>query len=350
MDGTETEVLRREIFRMYECAFKDQHAQGFANLIDNHFNTRCFFAREHRYDHLGSMFSGAFCTTNGNTLLTISMMYCALRRLGLSRRAAWLHIGLAFGDDGAWRELLGNNGRLSEHVLWVARAFGMRIEIEECPSNGDTVFMSFLSRWYAIADGKVQSSIMDLARQLPKFQTLSRRGATIEDFVEKFSSLQLLCGHHTPVISTYIRRWLHHHRKRLLMSTENMSADNLPYCLRDLDLDLYNPRGIFPEPDAMTTELALDLAATAIGCDAVDLLVLDAQLEQASTLEEFEACFIDRCAPAVPANYLLVGDELRLAVRDALRRPAPPANQAGRQPRNGRPARAPVPAGAENEA
>lgn len=325
MDGTETEVLRRQVFRLYAAAFQPEHQDKFGKLIDNHFDSKCFFASEHKYQHFGSMFSGSFCTTNGNTLLTISMMYCALRRLGLSPKAAMYHLGLAFGDDGAWRNITceKTGEDLRQHILGVAKDYGMKIEVEDCDTVDGITYVNFLSRWYGLRDGSVYCSSVDLARQLPKFQTITRRDATDQDFAEKFSSLWLLTGRHTPVISPYIRKWFELNKKEMQINVADMDPDNLPYLLREVASDLvFNMQGLFPLPTTEINEYALRKAAESLGCEPEDLGKLHVFISESRTLEELNSHFVDRDVPAIPDNYLLVGDELRKSIRSKLTVPA----------------------------
>lgn len=157
------------------------------------------------YDAYRSMTSGSHDTTIRNTQLNLFTSYCSLRELGMSRYQARHHLSPAFGDDNANNEIVtdGPDGtvlKLSDTWVRVCADLRLKLEIEQRPHG----VIGFLSRYYSFDKMGVTGSIIDLARTIPKITMLARANTTDEDFVKKFSSLLMLTGEHTPVVSAYV--------------------------------------------------------------------------------------------------------------------------------------------------
>lgn len=136
------------------------------------------------------MLSGAWCTTDANTILNAFIRYAGLRRSGLSPNAAWRAIGLVFGDDSAALDIqplffFQNARRPTEHVEDICRELGLVIEFVRRPGR-----FSFLARHYEMDNnGHVAGTIVDISRMLGKLTFMPRPGATAADFQSKFSSI-----------------------------------------------------------------------------------------------------------------------------------------------------------------
>lgn len=201
-DGSQTENVRRLSFRIMSSWVDPRHRSRFDAVVDDQFSALCRLPDGTKYFPLGSMLSGAWCTTDGNTLLNAFVTYHALSILGVPRRSRRHLMGVAFGDDGLVRQLVSPFGdRLSDALIESARQLGLRMEVIIRPGGA----AGYLSRYYEFSESGILSSCPDLARLLPKFQfSVSPEPDEILRFSKKFSSLLLLCGDTTPVISNYL--------------------------------------------------------------------------------------------------------------------------------------------------
>lgn len=314
MDGTECEALRRLIFSIMRAFISPFFRDQFDVLINNHFATKCFFAKEFRYEHLGSMFSGAFCTTNGNTLLTSLMIFTALIRLGLSPRAAFHHLGCAFGDDTVMRDLIAPDGRkLSDMIQLVAADMGLSIKIEETYEIQGVEYFNFLSRWYGMANGEITTSCVDIARMLPKFQTLTIRDATPAQFMMKFSCLLSLAGRNVPIISNYIMKYASLQQLAFVARSE-VSSEFLPYWLTLCEEN----DEIFPSADIDILELCMDLAAKALRVDSHELFALSSKIDECSSMDQLNEVVLCCPPPVEAAHYVYTNDSMRMTTRELL--------------------------------
>lgn len=252
------------------------------------------------------MFSGAWCTTNANTLLTILMAYVSLRSMGISEKAALHHLGAAFGDDTASQELINQRTgrRLSEELTATAASWGLKLEIIPRPS---TCF-SFLSRYYEVTyngnTASIVGSMVDLARQLPKFQGLAKRDAKLQDWRDKFSCLLLLVGKDCPIISAYVSKWMQFYR----MSPQTpVIGLETPYWLTICDgID----DAVFPPVTEGVREYVLEQASHSLRIDVESIGRADSLIKECRSLLELERIYISREPPAANANYHTIGDLL----------------------------------------
>lgn len=94
-------IMSRAFRRQREFPDKPSDRELFWTMVNAQFDALCRTSERVRYSAMDSMLSGAWCTTDANTILNAFIRYAGLRRSGLSRQAAWRAIGLVFGDDSA---------------------------------------------------------------------------------------------------------------------------------------------------------------------------------------------------------------------------------------------------------
>lgn len=159
------------------------------------------------YEGFGSMTSGSHDTTLRNSALNLLTGWIALREFGMSVHQAKHHLPAVFGDDNANNQIVTtvNGVDVTLGEVWVRVASELRLKLEITPRTDGVI--GYLSRYYSFDARGVTGSMVDLGRQLPKFQFLARRNATKDDFRLKFSSLLMLVGTHTPVLSAYVEAW-----------------------------------------------------------------------------------------------------------------------------------------------
>lgn len=320
-DGRQTVGVRNLSFRIMRNLINPAHHKSFDEMVDRQFASRCYANKKIKYEHLGSMLSGAWNTTDGNTILTLLIMYSGLRRLGMTKHQAKHHIGLAFGDDSAASELenVETKQRLSGCMSSVAEELGLKLEFD---FRTDNVF-GYLSRYYHVEDGQIKGSIVDIGRLLPKFHLITRPDATKEDFRQKFSSLRLLAGENTPVLSAYFRTWFRVNGLSPLSFDElDFDSAAMPYWLVIAEDDGL----LFPSPDSHVTLKAIEWAAQSLNVSVEDLLRLDDTINRANTAVELEAAYLSRQPAGVDSKFVFIRDHFVKEPPPRLLAPPPAMN------------------------
>lgn len=195
-DGSQTERFRRIAFRIARAFVKPDAHRDWDKLVDSHFAATAKTAIEkHSYDLFGSMYSGSFFTTDGNTLGSAFVSFVALHVFGeLPAEMAFDCLGLAFGDDTI------TCGEKQWHVA-AAEACGLTLKMLETVHH-----VSFLSRNYPMICG-TRHSAPSVRRTLDKIHIVCRVLPENEQAVilhQKLSSI-LLLGPNTPLLSNYCR-------------------------------------------------------------------------------------------------------------------------------------------------
>lgn len=282
-------------------AFKPEHRPDFWAMIRTHFEAVCRTTEGKTYSAMGSMLSGAWCTTDANTVLNAFVRYGGLRLGGITRDLAWELIGCVFGDDSIGLSLPGelplNRGEVSpdEAVVQFASQLGLSLEVVHRPR----VF-AYLSRYFVIDRGNVCSSIVDMARMFGKF-TFMPRSADQYDWQCKFSSLLDLVGHHTPIFSVYLRKWLRFNGLEKLGHSETRFHSESAYWTT-----LVEEWSAFPPPDEELIDFAMERLAESRGVDVAALFQLQRAIGDASTVEELTSSFLYTDPKPVPTKFGLV--------------------------------------------
>lgn len=308
-DGTQTETSRRISFRIMREWLDPSIHDDFDQMINAHFNSVCFLPDGTRYLHRGSMLSGSWATTDGNTILNAFCVFTALRDFGLSAAAASKHIGQCFGDDGLLRQIKRSNDGALFANTWIAATQQLGLRLEVIPRENKA---GYLSRWYEFGFDGVQASVPDLGRLLPKFQYATSPDADLEYFKTKYSSLTILCGDTTPVLSAYLNKWfsLRNINKADVQDIIESKVD-LPYWITLLDeLNLVNT--MFMPCTPSLAEFCLAEAAGSLGTDVETLLRAQTLIEQCSSIDELYDISIDRIRAGVPKKFEMVGDKTRV--------------------------------------
>lgn len=195
-DGSQTEAFRRIPFDILKEFIATQHQPNWDKLVNAHFQVVARTAIEKRpYDTFGSMISGSFMTTDGNTLGAAFVSYVALRKFGEFKPGkAWKYAGLAFGDDTI------TTGKPEWHQQ-AAKICGLVLKMEEANDH-----VSFLSRTYPLV-GASNHSAPVVKRALDKIHIIPRLipdNELKQMMHQKLSSI-LLLGPNTPLLSNYCR-------------------------------------------------------------------------------------------------------------------------------------------------
>lgn len=294
-DGSQTQPVRELAFRFMHYFIADSEKHEFVDMINTHFAAICTNANGERYDHLGSMLSGAWCTTDGNTILQAFVIYRALTAIGLCPAAAVRNIGVCFGDDGILRQLRGPQGLLSEALVKSARDLHLTMEV----IVRDEGISGYLSRYYEFGPDRIEASCPDLARLLPKFQfSVSNCRDPLEMFQKKYSSLLLLVGDTTPVLSPYLQNWF---AFRGLRPSLILEGPDLPYWLQVIEETGLSPVPFIPSSQRLG-QWVVDECAKALSVTPESITRLDAAIRSSTSLEEMRTYFLRRDPAGVPAN------------------------------------------------
>lgn len=311
-DGTQCKPVRMLAFNIMRSCLDDKNEWD--EMITQHFDAVCRSATGIRYDTLGSMLSGAWCTTDANTILNGFVVYSALRRLGMTPRASMYHIGACFGDDSLFYDVINEatGAQLSKVVVEVASCLGLKLELET-RSN----MFSFLSTWYQVGPSGIEGSICNLPRMLTKFQHIAKKEATTQDFAAKFSSLLLLTGDYTPILSPYLRKWFHFNGQATMDAEQLAGSEHLPYWLQISDELLT----MLPPPTQELVDFIMELTATTLLVDRSSLDKMDALIRSSDSIEELNKLYISRDEASANADFVLIGDEFAIVKARALLKP-----------------------------
>lgn len=306
-DGRQTRLVRNIPFQIMARCFERQHRHEFWSMINSHFDATCKTSEGVPYDTCGSMLSGAWCTTDANTILDAFLRYAALRQAGIAPRDAYNNLGLFFGDDS-----LGPYFDNLEHTAPdVARQLGLKLEIE-VRHHG---FFTFLSRFYSYNPQGITGSCVDLARLVGKLTSIPRSPVTSFDWQSKFSSILLLAGPHTPIISSYCRSWLRLHGLSVL-GYRDIPDDMLPYWMQQNDFGAG-----FPSLDDVALEASLDSLCQLYGTTEEAIYLLDSKIKEVTTLDELFALYLQTDESETPDQFGLVGCEFTQSQPGLFRRP-----------------------------
>lgn len=300
-DGRQTESVRRLVFGLTRSCYHKDHRRGYDAMIDRHFKTICKLPSGVKYRHLGSMLSGAWCTTDANTILNALICYIATRRLGLSTADAYASLGRTFGDDSVMLEIVRHDGvRLSTLLEGVALDLGLKLDI--VPRRE---YFSFLSRFYRVDNGRVLATCPDLARIMPKFHLAIQNEATPEYAITKFSAYYQLCGENTPILSAYLRKWFALNDYTPIRKFD-LLPQGLPYwCYLQESAGLQ-----FPECDHVLSHLVLVEASTALGSDPINFLNFEAHINKSASLSMLSEFCLDRNPPVPNPRFLVFGNDV----------------------------------------
>jgi hypothetical protein len=125
-DGSISEFLQSVAKAGYMSFFAPAERRRLGNLYRAIFTRTAFTECGLKYDAGHGTRSGSPITTDANTMINAFVMYCALRKLKLSKEEAMANIGLACGDDG----YMTNRPGLKEALEAVCKDLGLQLKPE----------------------------------------------------------------------------------------------------------------------------------------------------------------------------------------------------------------------------
>lgn len=231
-DGTQCETTRRIAFRIMRHFVDANSRKEFDLMIDQQFKSIPTTCVEHRpYSLLGSMVSGSWSTTDGNTLLNAFVCYVARRRSGIDQTAAF-NVGVVFGDD----SITSCDPSILQDT---AKTLGLSLKSDVRPDH-----VTFLSRIYPFPKDSGRSypdvrRVMDKIHIVPRVVKPEERPVMIQ---QKLSSILLLSAG-CPLVADYCRKTLHLFRLQPL-TFQHIGVEYLNYWISLSDED--------PEFEALT--------------------------------------------------------------------------------------------------
>lgn len=307
-DGSQTEPVRRLAFGIMENWIVREHREQFKKIVDDQFAATARLPNGTKYYTQGSMLSGSWATTDGNTILNALVLYHALRKGGLGKRTAAKFVGVCFGDDGLVRELLINGKLLSE--LWQEAAADFNLKLE-CIKRTEGV-AGYLSRYFEFGQAMIESSVPDLARLLPKFkQSVSTEDDPTQIFVKKYSALYYLCGDSTPVLSAYLQKWFALTRTQILTEFDDR---DLPYWIQTLHDQGTIATSFLPCSERLSHWVVKE-AAEALKISPEALRALEAAIADSATLPALRECYVHRDPPGVAELVTMHGNRFQEATK-----------------------------------
>jgi hypothetical protein len=166
---------------------------------------------EVRYMNGTNQSSGSVDTSALNTTRNAAIKFCALVMYGFDYATSWTILNqhvVTGGDDGIIAVPYGVDAeRLVTCLNSVAKAFGLRLELETIPRGRP---FQFLSRWFCPWDGSL-SSMCDLPRQMSKFHMTPVLPMRPEDKLREKALSFYLTDSNTPIMGPFVRyclEWL----------------------------------------------------------------------------------------------------------------------------------------------
>lgn len=195
-DGSISEFLQSVAKSCYMLFFTPNDRRRLGNLFKAVFVKTAFTECGFKYDAGVGTRSGSPITTDANTIINAFIMYCALRRLGMSISEAMANIGLACGDDGYMK----NRPGLREALVEVCLDLGLELKPEEHTKGP----YPYLGRYFC-DPATTDSSFQDPMRTLAKIH-ISANSQVSESQARVNKSLGYLSTDAlTPLISQYCR-------------------------------------------------------------------------------------------------------------------------------------------------
>lgn len=196
LDGTISEFLRNVERGVYLRLFGEKYRRELDGLLTDEYNCKAWTASGQTYNPLFSRLSGSPLTTDGNTLITAFVLYCAARRQSLIQAGEIMKIpGLTYGDDCVAGSVTMDN------LVETARQIGLTLKCAK-RVRGETV--TFLARVF-VNPWSTTTSVQDPERCLGKIHL-----STLKDVDPAIVSVYKATGYLasdplTPVLSNYCK-------------------------------------------------------------------------------------------------------------------------------------------------
>ncbi|AIO11151.1 protein A [Mosinovirus] len=199
LDGSVSEFLQKQV--VYPCYMKwvaPEYRDEMKHLLDQVFIQRARTAEQVEYDPGYGTRSGSPITTDGNTIISAFVVYCANRNLGLTPKQSFGRLGLKYGDDGADSDYPG----LSDAIELAAKALGLTVKLETVELGKP---VPYLGRYF-VDPATSKDSFQDPMRTLPKLHLTANRGVSAEQAAANKAHGYLATDAKTPIIGNWARR------------------------------------------------------------------------------------------------------------------------------------------------
>jgi hypothetical protein len=309
-DGRVSEWLMNNIQRaFYVRVAAFSHKQKVIDLLSDEQARKATDPFGAQYLTGSSRLSGSPLTTDGNTIITAYIDYCAGRLSGLDEEEAWLSLGIYSGDDIVSRQR-------GSKVAEAAAALGM---VHDCIEHRDATAVGFLGRHFFGLFGGSPVSLQDQPRTWGKIHlTFSASTIPIVEAMYNKAFGYLVLDPGNPLTVSWARMvmrvaepllparkrvrritrwdvpfwfwdaWERYVLEKGLGDHENPAAELInPDHIEDFVQDFEG----WPQP--ATPEDALHLAARDLGTDVPHLEALIRKMDAVATMEELEKLGLD---------------------------------------------------------
>jgi len=195
-DGSISEFLQSVAKACYMRAFSEKDRRRLGQLYRAIFTRTAYTECGLKYDAGVGTRSGSPITTDANTIINAYVMYCALRKLGLTDRQAMAEIGLACGDDGYMR----NRPGLKDALKAVCRDLGLDLKPEEHIEGP----YPYLGRYFC-DPATTTTSFQDPMRTLAKIHLTANSNISMAQARVNKALGYLTTDRITPMIGDYCR-------------------------------------------------------------------------------------------------------------------------------------------------
>lgn len=269
-DGTNSVWLREniELAALLQWV-SPRYREEVTNLLRDEIHAKGRTTHGVRYELLGSRPSGGPTTTTGNTLINHFVIYCARRRVGMSKSEAMNRPGLYYGDDG----ITSGDTVLFATMDSVAKDLGLKLKSEVVSTGRPVPFVGrvFLDPW------STSSSIQDPKRTLAKLHvTNDVEGIPLTQTIANKMRGYLVTDAQTPVIGDYCRAVLRLEDIKDVQYKEGLD--------RDLDWRFRNGPYPFEMGDS---DLAVDIIAHSLGVTTGAVERYVERLSEVKKIDEF---------------------------------------------------------------
>jgi len=288
-DGSQCKELRHQAFTIIGELIDAKNRADWMKLAASQLEPIAHTSNEHRlYETCGSMVSGSFFTTDGNTIANALVAFTALFHFGgLSASNAFDLIGLIFGDDSL-------SGGLGEWHESAAKAYGLSLKMVVTIDH-----VTFLSRYYPRPTIS-PVSCPAVRRALDKIHIIPRKLNDKEKrpILHSKLSAYLIMGPNAPLLSNVCRAILRLNGLKPLSSKE---IEFEQYWLTQIDMD----ETPFQKLDRQDWEIMSYLTSEELGIHPALISKLCNAIDNASTLSALEN-IIPSTPQVVKENYSIL--------------------------------------------
>jgi len=198
-DGTISEFLQKNV--VYQCYMRwvaENYRSELKQLLDRVFIRRGQTKEHIVFDPGWGTRSGSPITTDGNTMISAYVVYCANRSMGLSPKESFRRLGLKYGDD----TVDCNDNSFVERFTSAAKDLGLTLDIVtvECGQP-----LPYLGRYFVDPLTTVDS-FQDPLRTISKLHLSSNRSVEPSQAAANKAYGYLVTDAKTPIIGTWARR------------------------------------------------------------------------------------------------------------------------------------------------